>query len=285
MSTSPRPSRAFLVAALSALLAVVAVPLSMPARATAASPSVVISQVYGGGGEGTSYRFDYIELYNRGTSAVALDGWSVQYGPQTGDIGTDDGLVTPLTGTLPAGAYLLVQGASGGSGGAALPKPAMVDPTPIAMSLTGGKVALVNTTAGLGCGSTATPCDLSQLPQIVDLVGWGSANLWEGASPAPATNTVTADFREADGAQDTDDNGQDFSGTRPAPRATPQEREGRPITARSPPARRGRARPRARRACVGIPRAPPPGRSPRRCPPPLAARSHRHESSSCGSGY
>ena len=70
---------------------------------------------------------------------VALDDWSVQYGLQTGSIGTDASLVTPLRGTLPAGAYLLVQEASGGTGGAALPVPALVDPTPIAMSATGAR--------------------------------------------------------------------------------------------------------------------------------------------------
>src|SRR4051794_27144253 len=194
--------------------------MGSPARVSATSPNVVISQVYGGGGEGTSYRRDYIELHNRGATVASIDGWSVQYGVQTGDIGTTDDLVTPLTGTLQAGAYLLIEGASGGPSGAELPKPNVIDATPIAMSLTGGKVALVTTTAGLGCGSTARPCALDALPQVVDLVGWDGANLWEGASAAPATNVRTAIFREADGDQDTDDNGQDFSGSTPAPRAT-----------------------------------------------------------------
>ena len=40
---------------------------------------VVISQVYGGGGNsGAPLKNDYIELFNRGTSAISLDGWSVQ---------------------------------------------------------------------------------------------------------------------------------------------------------------------------------------------------------------
>ncbi len=42
--------------------------------------NVVISQVYGGGGNsGATYTHDFIELFNRGASSVSLTGWSVQY--------------------------------------------------------------------------------------------------------------------------------------------------------------------------------------------------------------
>ena len=42
--------------------------------------TVVISQVYGGGGNtGATFTHDFIELFNRGTSSVSLAGWSVQY--------------------------------------------------------------------------------------------------------------------------------------------------------------------------------------------------------------
>src|SRR5205807_1901117 len=45
------------------------VPLSQ--RAAAVSTSIVISQVYGGGGNaGATFRNDFIELYNRGTAPV-----------------------------------------------------------------------------------------------------------------------------------------------------------------------------------------------------------------------
>ena len=49
------------------------------------SPSLVISQVYGGGGNSSSkYKNDFIELFNRGTTAISLSGWSVQYASATG---------------------------------------------------------------------------------------------------------------------------------------------------------------------------------------------------------
>jgi hypothetical protein len=44
----------------------------------AVSPDIVVSQVYGGGGNsGGVYTNDYIELFNRGTSTVSVAGWSV----------------------------------------------------------------------------------------------------------------------------------------------------------------------------------------------------------------
>ena len=47
----------------------------------AVSTSIVISQVYGGGGNaGATYKNDFIELYNLGSTAVNVAGWSVQYG-------------------------------------------------------------------------------------------------------------------------------------------------------------------------------------------------------------
>ena len=62
------------------LLAALAALLVLAAPASAASPDIVISQVYGGGGNtGAQYKNDFIELYNRGPDPVPVTGWSVQY--------------------------------------------------------------------------------------------------------------------------------------------------------------------------------------------------------------
>jgi hypothetical protein len=63
-------------------LAVVAALLVGGASPGAAAPSsgIVVNEVYGGGGNsGATYKNDFIELRNRGTAAVSVDGWSVQY--------------------------------------------------------------------------------------------------------------------------------------------------------------------------------------------------------------
>ncbi len=52
--------------------------------ASAASPNLVISQVYGGGGNtGAQYTHDYIEIFNRSTTTVTLN-HSLQYTSATG---------------------------------------------------------------------------------------------------------------------------------------------------------------------------------------------------------
>src|SRR5215212_12028499 len=94
---------------------------TLPGIANAASPNIVISQVYGAGGNsGASLRNDYIELFNRGTSPVTVTGWSVQYSSATGT-GTFSSNVTNLSGTINPGQYYLVQESSGGANGALIP--------------------------------------------------------------------------------------------------------------------------------------------------------------------
>ena len=81
--------------------------------AQALSTDIVISQVYGGGGNsGSTYTNDYIELFNRGTSSVDITGWSVQYASSTGSTWAK----TDLTGTVQPGQYYLVQEAAGAGG-------------------------------------------------------------------------------------------------------------------------------------------------------------------------
>src|SRR5437867_4533373 len=51
----------------------------------AASPDIVIGQVYGGGGNsGATFSNDFVEIFNRGSSAVSLSGKSIQYASATG---------------------------------------------------------------------------------------------------------------------------------------------------------------------------------------------------------
>jgi hypothetical protein len=176
----------------------------------AATPLVVISQVYGGGGNASApYRNDFIEIFNRGTTAVNLSGWSVQYQAATG---TGAWSVTNLSGTLQPGQYYLIQESSGGAVGNPLPTP---DATgTIAMAATAGKVALLNTTTALtgACPSSAS---------IMDLVGYGTtANCFEGAGPAPAPSATVADLRAGNGCTDNNNNAADFATGAPNPRNT-----------------------------------------------------------------
>src|SRR5205085_6044112 len=92
--------------------------------AAALSSTIVISQVYGGGGNsGATLKNDFIELFNRGATAVNVTGWSVQYSPATGTI-TTPWQTTNLTAvTIQPGQYYLVQEAAGTGGTTNLPTP------------------------------------------------------------------------------------------------------------------------------------------------------------------
>jgi predicted extracellular nuclease len=200
------PSRATVL--LGVAVAATGTVIALPGPAGAVSPDIVVSQVYGGGGNsGAQYRNDFIELYNRGGSTISLAGWSVQYASSAGTTW----LVTALSGTLAPGVHYLVGEASGGAVGAVLPTPDATGTTN--MSATTGKVALVTTTTALSCGSA---CHAAA--GVRDFVGYGTANDHEGAANAPAPSNTTADLRAAAGATDTDSNGADFATGAPTPR-------------------------------------------------------------------
>jgi len=173
-----------------------------------AASQVVISQVYGGGGNADApFRNDFVELHNRSASIISLEGWSVQYA-SSGSVFSN---VTLLSGSIQPGGYYLVQQAAGNSTTAPLL------PTPdatgtIAMSGTNGKIALSNTSAAFG---VANP---SGDPSLSDLVGYGSANAFEGALAVPVLSNTTAAIRKVAGSQDTNNNAADFTRGSPAPR-------------------------------------------------------------------
>jgi lamin tail-like protein len=175
----------------------------------AASTDIVISQVYGGGGNaGAQFTSDYVELFNRGAGTVTVTGWSVQYASSSGSSWAK----ANLSGTIPAGGYYLVQLASGGSAGAGLPA---ADATgPMNMSGSSGKVALVTNQTLLTCGASACLPNAS----IRDFVGYGSANQFEGSAAAPTLANTTAELRAALGCTDTDNNSADLAPGTPAPR-------------------------------------------------------------------
>jgi len=169
---------------------------------------IVISQVYGGGGNsGATYTHDFIELFNRGTSAVSIAGWSIQYTSSAGTTWQK----TDLSGTLLPGQYYLIQQAQGAGGTTALPTPDVTGT--IAMSGTNGKVVLLNVntliTAGTSCPSGGT---------VEDIVGFGSANCFEGTGATPVLSNTTAAIRNSNGCADGGNNNSDFTTGAPTPR-------------------------------------------------------------------
>lgn len=178
--------------------------LGAPVQASPAGDNIVISQVYGGGGNsGATLRNDFIELYNPTNKDVVLTGWSVRYASKEGAFTV--GNTTNLTGTIKSKGYFLIQQASNAAVGASLPTPDVVGT--LAMSVSDGKVELLNKTS-----------------DKIDFIGYGAANESE-KQPTAALSSSKAAIRKADtGAasdsrgKDTDNNSADFDILTPDPR-------------------------------------------------------------------
>jgi hypothetical protein len=200
------------------LIAVTFMPLpsgkgSVPSSEAVAAPeeslTVVISQVYGGGqSAGSTYKCDYIELFNRGNVTVNLSTWSVQYAA-SGSVSNFSSR-TNLTGTIAPGKYYLIQEVCGTTG-LDLPTPEATGS--ISMSATSAKVALVSNQT-----LQSSICPVASGAGIIDFVGYGTANCREGLAPVPPPSATTAGVRKSGGCIDTDENLADFDVTTPNPR-------------------------------------------------------------------
>lgn len=192
-----------MILAIVMLLSII-VPFS-PVKVAEASPrhdQVVISQVYGAGGNsGATYTHDFIELFNPTGSPVDLTGWKVRYASAAGDFSSSN--TTSLSGIIKPYSYLLIQ-QSGGTTGSFLPTPDVQGK--LSMGGSNGKVDLVNA-AG----------------DRIDFIGYGSASEYE-TSPTAALSKSTAAIRKEltfgqnDRGRDTDNNAADFTVTTPDPR-------------------------------------------------------------------
>lgn len=179
------------------------------AAAVSATAPVVISEVYGGGGNsGAPWSNDFVELYNASTAPVDLGGWSVQYASASGT----SWQTTPLAGTIAPGAYYLVAEAAGADTSKPLPTADATGTIP--MSGSNGKVALVSAATALTCGATCAG-DAS----VVDLVGYGTANDAAGGHAASGLGNTTSAQRQGSPPVNTADNAADFRAAAPTPRA------------------------------------------------------------------
>jgi uncharacterized protein (TIGR02145 family) len=169
------------------------------------APNIVISQIYGGGGN--SYRYDFVELFNPTTATVGIGGWTVQY--QTQGNSTWATIATIPSGTnLQAGQYYLIHVNDGTSSSFIT-----ADLTPASstnLNATQGKLALVNNNTVLTSCSQAS---------IIDKVGFGTTSVTcNETSNAPAPSSTNAIWRAANGCTDNNNNSSDFSPASPSPR-------------------------------------------------------------------
>ncbi len=172
--------------------------------AQAVSANVVISEVYGGGGNsGATWKNDFVELYNRSDASIDVTGWVVQYYAASGT-SPASGTATLRGSVAPKHTYL-VQMASGTGTATPLPTPDATGSA--AMSAASGRVDLLNVDT-----------------TVVDRVGYGTALTFEG-SPAPGLSNTTSATRNAP-CVDTDVNATDFRATEPTPENSTVDKPG-----------------------------------------------------------
>jgi predicted extracellular nuclease len=180
-----------------------------PANANPSSTGLVISEVYGAGGNGGAvFNADFVELYNPTASAVSLTGDYIHYRSASG---TSGGTPYALTGSVPAGGHFLIQMGAAGGTGAALPTPDAVASPAFSLAAAGGQVYLLSsatpiTTTGNQAGATG----------VVDMVGASGSTSFETEATQAAATATSSLNRAATGA-DTDNNHADFALAAPTP--------------------------------------------------------------------
>jgi 5'-nucleotidase len=210
-----RPSRSVLAVVASAALVVSGGALLGPAaHANTAGTGLVISEVYGAGGNsGATYNADYVELYNPPDAAISVANDYIHYRSAAGGSG---GTPAQLTGSVPAhGHYLIQMGAASTTQGIPLPAPD-AGPFGFQLAAAGGQVFLLDSPTPI-----ATSGDMAGVAHVVDMVGVSGATSFEHAAATVVASTTNSVQRSATGA-DTDDNSADFS----AHAADPQDSGG-----------------------------------------------------------
>ena len=175
---------------------ILALTLSNTQTVEAASDTVVIFEVYGGGdNKGAVYKYDYVVLKNVSDTTQSLDGLYLHKGTAKGKwYGSEK---VALKGEIAPGAYFIFRGEQPRykTNGKELPRydqsaTMQIAESKFAVALTKGSQAPSQTIGG----------------NVIDLVG---TNLLHEAKPASGANATTSIVRKND--QDTDDNSVDFT--------------------------------------------------------------------------
>lgn len=180
---------------------------------------IVINEIYTGGGIlGAAITNDFVELKNIGSTTQSLNGATLQFGSSTG--GLNQYYPIPSITLEPGQTYLIQQGSDGVGGLINLLNPNLIvsvvlnfDGSPavgvgVGLALTSGKVALANNATQV-TGPTAS--------NVLDFVGYGLANQYEGAGAAPSPTILNSISRVSG---DTNNNNVDFTITLPTPQSS-----------------------------------------------------------------
>lgn len=184
------------------------------------SQGIVISQIYGAGGNsGAMFNRDFIELFNAGSTAVNIKDWALQYRSANGTSLIPSATeIAPLPDvTIQPGHYFLVAASAATSIGNAIDvdyDPVTATPS-IALNLAAasGQVYLTNSTIAIAAG-----CPVSN-DNIVDFVTYGTTTTtcYEGTGATGKTLSAILAAVRTSSCIDTNDNKSDFTASTPTP--------------------------------------------------------------------
>lgn len=179
---------------------------------------IVINEIYTGGGLlGAVLANDFIELKNIGSASASLNGVTMQYGPANGQF-TQYHVLPNVT--LAPGQTFLIQQASDGLGGINLINPNLI--VDVVLNLDGsGPVVGLGVQLGLTSGKVALATNNTRVTgptaaNVIDFVGYGLADQYEGGGAAPSPTILNSITRISG---DTNHNGVDFTAAIPTPQA------------------------------------------------------------------
>lgn len=191
--------------------------LAVAAMATVANAQIVINEVYGGGtNKGASFKNDFVELVNIGSSEETLSGASLMYASATGTFNSYHSL--PDITLTPGQKYLIeMVPTKPSTEGADIVadyqitnntsfKDGRVFSGGFSLAATNGKIALVKGNVQITSSTQA---------EVIDFVGYGSADIFEGNGAAPVLTATTSAQRIS--LTDTNDNKNDFEKKTPTP--------------------------------------------------------------------
>jgi hypothetical protein len=184
---------------------------------TPAAGDIVFSQVYiGGGNAGSTFKNNFIELFNRSNTAIDISGWPIHIASDTGPFNVAISFTSSRGLSIPPGGHLLIEFETTGSNGGPLPFFDLFVPQfpqfPINLSPS-GKLALTKPGTSLNgqCPAANTG--------VIDFIGYGStASCFEGSGPTATLSNTTAAIRKTSGCTDTNNNSSDFLVDAPTPR-------------------------------------------------------------------
>lgn len=178
--------------------------------------ALMISEVYGGGGNGTGtssspfapFKSDFVELYNDSDEPINLTGKSVQYSAPT----SNNYQVARLEGIIQPKSYFLVEFYSSAVGDI-LPLSESLSKTNIGTANL--KVALVNNVAKF---DETIESNLDDIPHLIDFLGGGTADKALGTKKTGAANDKSYQRKFDNGNVVNDrDNSLDFEVLTPTP--------------------------------------------------------------------